>query len=94
MSALFSRISDLKLREVINLQDGRRLGFVEDVELDLESGRIRSIIVPGKSSFWLLRSENIVIPWEQIKRFGTDVILVEMPSLSTGGGTHIYLPGQ
>ncbi len=91
---MFSRISDLKLREVINLQDGRRLGFVEDIELDLESGRIRSIIVPGKSSFWLLKSENIVIPWEQIKRFGTDVILVEMPSLATGGGTQVFLTDQ
>ncbi|MBO8126005.1 MAG: YlmC/YmxH family sporulation protein [Firmicutes bacterium] len=91
-----SRISDLKLREVINLADGKRLGFIEDIELDLESGRIRSIIVPGKSSFWLLRSENIVIPWEQVQRFGTDVILVDLPSLAKKENSHYFLkePGE
>ena len=36
------RICDLKEKEVINVCDGRRLGFVEDVEFDLCSGCIRT----------------------------------------------------
>ncbi len=87
---MLSRISDLKLKEVINLNDGKRLGFIEDVELDLETGQIKAIIVPGKSGFWMFKSDNIVIPWEQVHRLGADVILVNLP-VSTKDSTNIYL---
>ena len=40
---------DFKHKEVINITDGRKLGFVQDVTADLESGTITSIIVPGSS---------------------------------------------
>ena len=40
---------DFKHKEVINIKDGRRLGFVQDVCADLESGTITSIIVPGSN---------------------------------------------
>lgn len=39
---------DFKHKEVINVNDGRRLGFVQDVTADLETGVITSIIVPRK----------------------------------------------
>ena len=37
---------DFKHKEVININDGKRLGYVQDVCADLETGRITSIIVP------------------------------------------------
>ena len=36
---------DFKHKEVINIKDGKRLGFVQDVVADLESGTITSIMV-------------------------------------------------
>ena len=71
---------DFKHKEVINITDGRRLGFVQDVTANLESGIITSIIVPGSSKFFNLfaSSNDIVIPWEKIKCIGDDVILVEI----------------
>lgn len=39
---------DFKHKEVVNISDGRRLGFVQDVTADLETGMITSIIVPRK----------------------------------------------
>lgn len=39
---------DFKHKEVININDGRKLGYVQDVCADLESGTITSIIVPRK----------------------------------------------
>lgn len=39
---------DFKHKEVVNIKDGRRLGFVQDVTADLETGVITSIIVPRK----------------------------------------------
>ena len=71
---------DFKHKEVINVQDGKKLGFVQDVCADLEKGRITSIIVPGANKFMSMisSSNDIVIPWEQIRCIGDEIILVEL----------------
>ena len=71
---------DFKHKEVININDGKRLGFVQDVCADLESGTIPSIIVPGNNKFMGMFSggNEIVIDWQNIKCIGDDVILVEI----------------
>ena len=38
---------DFRKKEVINITDATRLGYVQDVCADLETGKITSIIVPG-----------------------------------------------
>ncbi len=37
---------DFKHKEVVNVNNGKRLGYVQDVCADLESGKITHIIVP------------------------------------------------
>ena len=71
---------DFKHKEVINIIDGKRLGFVQDVTADFETGTIKEIIVPGNTNFFNLFSskEELVIPWKSIKTIGEDVILVEI----------------
>ena len=71
---------DFKHKEVVNIKDGKRLGYVQDVTADLESGIITSIIVPGNTKFFNMFSSNsdIVIPWKNIKCIGDDIILVEI----------------
>lgn len=72
---------DFRHKEVINIKDGKRLGYVQDVCADLESGIITSIIVPGGNNKLLniFNSNNdIVIPWQNIKCIGEDLILVEV----------------
>jgi len=74
------KTSDLRQREVINIVDGKRLGFVTDLDIDLEKGIIKSIIIPGHNKIFSIFSKtgDYVIPWEQIKTIGSDVILVEL----------------
>ncbi|HYE84528.1 MAG TPA: YlmC/YmxH family sporulation protein [Clostridia bacterium] len=76
------KISELKQREVININDGRRLGIVYDVEIDMEKGKIDAIVIPGTGRVLGLFSKesDIVVNWENIKKIGMDVILIE------GGG--------
>lgn len=71
---------DFKHKEVININDGRRLGFVQDVTANLEDGMITSIIVPGNVKFLGMFAGNndIVIPWQNIKCIGEDIILVDI----------------
>ena len=71
---------DFKHKEVINITDGRRMGFVQDVCADLETGKITSIIVPGSNKILSMfsTSNDIVIQWQNIKCIGDDIILVEI----------------
>ena len=71
---------DFKHKEVVNIKDGNRLGYVQDVCADLETGVITSIIVPGSNKFMSIFSSNndIVIPWQNVKCIGDDLILVEI----------------
>lgn len=71
---------DFKHKEVININDGKRMGFVQDVCADLETGRITSIIVPGSNKLLNMfsTSNDIVIQWQDVKCIGDDVILVDI----------------
>jgi len=71
---------DFRHKEVINVKDGKRLGYVKDVCADLDSGRITAIIVPGskKAINIFSRQDDIVIEWENIRCIGDDIILVEL----------------
>jgi len=74
-----NKSNDFKNKEVINLHDGKRLGFVNDVEIDYVSGQVTSIVVPSPglfSGFFSSRSDYI-IPWSQIKKVGDDIIMVD-----------------
>ncbi len=74
-----SRMGELRCKEVINVTDGTRYGYVGDAEVDLETGQIRALIVPGRLRlFGLLgREAERFFPWEAVRRFGEDIILVE-----------------
>lgn len=71
---------DFKHKEVVNIKDGKRLGFVQDVCADLGTGKITSIIVPGNNKLMNIFSQgtDIEIPWQDIKCIGDDLILVEI----------------
>ena len=74
------RLQNLRCKEVVNVRDGQRLGFVSDVEVDTVTGRICSLVVPGPCKFLGLvgRKDDFVIPWNCICRIGPDIILVEL----------------
>ena len=74
------RICQLRQKEVINICTGTRMGFISDLEFDLETGRIIAIIVPGPCKLWgiLGRAHEFVIPFQCITNVGPDIVLVEI----------------
>ena len=70
---------DFRQKEVVNIKDGKILGFVIDVDAELTNGAIKSIVVAqvGKLIKSLGGKNNITIPWNNVKLIGEDVILVE-----------------
>jgi len=72
--------SDLRTKEVINMVNGSRIGFIYDFEINLEKNRIEAIIVPKEGKFLKIfsRENDYVIPWKRIVKIGQDIILVEI----------------
>lgn len=75
---MIQRIGDLKDRQVVCVRDGSILGFVGDIELDTESGKLSSIVIYGKSKGFGLfgREDDMIVPWESIEILGAETILV------------------
>jgi YlmC/YmxH family sporulation protein len=74
------KISDFQTKDVINIVDGKKLGQVSDLELDLRQGRIDSIVVPTATRLFGMfgGGTDVVIPWRNIVKIGTDVVLVRL----------------
>ena len=71
---------DFRQKEVINIKNGKILGFVIDVDAELNNGSIKSIVVAqvGKVLKSLGGKNNITVEWSKVKLIGEDVILVEI----------------
>lgn len=74
------KISDFQTKDVVSVTDGRRLGNIGDIDINLSSGKIESIIINGQGKVlgFFGREEEVVVPWKNIVKVGTDVILVRM----------------
>ncbi|MCX7615764.1 MAG: YlmC/YmxH family sporulation protein, partial [Clostridiales bacterium] len=72
-------LSQLRQMEVIDISSGKRLGFISDIIFDDDFTRIESIVLPSEGGFFTLfkKREDIVVPWENIKTLGIDVILID-----------------
>ena len=75
------RFSELRNKEIIHVCEGTRLGYLNDVCIDTDTGRVTAIMVPGPCRFLGLfgRDSDYIIPWGCIRRIGEDIILVEGP---------------
>lgn len=71
-------------RQVVNIADGKCLGNIKDIELNLWTGSIEALILPALNGFWhrLQNAGELVIGWEKVVRIGVDVILIDAPELS------------
>lgn len=85
---MICRVSDMRYKDVVNIRDGCRLGYVSDIEIDTNAALVCSIVIYGRARlFGLLgREDDIIIPWCDIDIIGEDIILVNMPLSRTRRG--------
>ncbi|MEW9050390.1 MAG: YlmC/YmxH family sporulation protein [Neobacillus sp.] len=72
------KISDFQIKDVVNVADGKRLGNIGDIEINLSTGKIEAVVITGAGKVlgFFGRDEEIIIPWKNIIKIGQDVILV------------------
>ena len=77
---MFSK-SELRRKIVINMENAERIGNVSDIDVDVLTGKIKSIIIPKNDIISIFtRRREIIIPWSQIISVGSEFILVNMPT--------------
>ena len=76
---MVAKFTELHCKEVICVSDGRRLGYVADVCVEIPGGNITAIVVPGPSRCCGLLGpgDDYIIPWCRIVRIGPDIVLVD-----------------
>ncbi|HHX02334.1 MAG TPA: YlmC/YmxH family sporulation protein [Firmicutes bacterium] len=75
---MYIKTSELQRLDVINVEDGRFLGYVCDVDLDPDTGELRFLVLerPDKGLLRFFRHEDLEIPWQEVVLIGVDVVLV------------------
>lgn len=78
---MVSTFSELRDKEVINVCDGKRMGYVCDLQIDWECGRVCALILPARSLLASFKKGSCVyVPFGCIKQIGKDLVLVEVPA--------------
>lgn len=74
------KFSDLRRKEVVNVQDGKSLGCVSDLIIEPADGKIVSMVMPGPFRLAAMfgPESGVLVPWSNIVKLGEDVILVKM----------------
>lgn len=79
MEQSFSVLMD---KQVVNLCDGKILGYIIDFRIDVCCGRLTAIVLPGEGGFFgFKKCTDIIIPWEKICKIGEDAIIVDIGPL-------------
>lgn len=77
------RLSELQRKDIISISDGRKVGKIIDVDINASTGEIEYIVIETTRLFRSILSNerDINIKFNQIKKLGEDVILVDTPWL-------------
>lgn len=76
----FLPLSQLRQMEVIDISEGKRLGFISDIIFDDDLKQIEYIVIPPQSSVFSIfrKKDELCVNWDCIKVIGIDIILVNM----------------
>ena len=79
------RLSDLQDKDIVNVEDGKKIGKIIDVVID-EQGNMKALIVQRTKMLNMFsNASEIEVKWNQIKKIGIDVILVNIWYNEVGG---------
>lgn len=73
-------LSEIRNKEIINIKNGARLGYVDDIEFETETASVKSFIVYGRTHFFGLlgKEDDLIITCDEIEVVGVDTILISV----------------
>lgn len=76
---MWCTLEELRHKEVIDCSTGERLGYIDDVEFDLDSQHLIGFRILGRHLFFgMIRLEaDLFIPCEWVRLYGKDIVLTD-----------------
>ena len=72
-------LAQLRDKDVINLCNATRLGYINEIEFDSCTGHISSLVLcRGGGLLNFGRDDSLVLPWSRIECIGDDAVLVKI----------------
>ena len=77
------KLNILNSKIIVNMEDGKMLGYIKDLDIDLQSYTIKNLIVEHKTGILnkvfrcFLKDTSVVISTKEIISIGNDIILVK-----------------
>lgn len=69
---------DLRQKKVIDSGTAEALGYIRDMDIDFETGKIRSVTIPKKGfSGAFGRDKSITVPWDNVLAIGSEFVIVK-----------------
>ena len=81
-------INAMRTMEIIDINTGRKLGFIKDIKIDCNENKIVSIILQGEEKGWFSKGDDIEILWNNISKIGIDVLLVDLEDINNTLSIH------
>ncbi|WP_394232481.1 YlmC/YmxH family sporulation protein [Niallia oryzisoli] len=75
------RLSELSGKEIVDVNRAERLGVLgqTDLEINVQSGQIEALLIPTLKWFGMKKQGGeIRVEWEQIKKIGNDMMIIDM----------------
>lgn len=81
MIYLLYNIEEFKNKQIVSVETGSVLGYVNELEIDTETGAVANLVIYGKQKLFgvLGREEDLQIPWKNIEVIGNETVLVKGP---------------
>ena len=75
------RVSDIMDKEIVNVRNGKKMGFITDIDIDVNDGKVVSFSTTGEVGGFFSRGIDMdVIFWNDILKIGCDTIIVNIGS--------------
>jgi len=75
---MIDTLENIRTKEVIDIESGERLGYIDDVEMNIETSEVVSLLIYGRHRFFGLfgKENDIIIPCREIEVIGEEVVLI------------------
>ncbi len=70
-------LSDLQNKDIVNMLDGKKIGNIIDAKFNIQTGNIEYLVIEPSKSLFSIKTNVLEIKFNQIKKIGEDVILIE-----------------
>ena len=82
MEEILHSINAMRAMELIDINTGRKLGFIKDIKIDCSESKIVSILLHREEKGWFSKGDEIELLWEDISKIGVDVILIDSENIN------------